>query len=302
MSEFLRTERSDRGLAVKALAYVELGKLRLSSLAVFAVVAGLVMGVPPAAELRVNLLLGTTLGTLLIAVAGNALNMYRERDLDPKMLRTQDRPLPTGRLMASEVAFFGVATAIAGLAVLSWTTNLLATVLCGLVFVLYVFVYTPLKRVTELNTIVGAIPGALPPVVGYAAASGKLDSAALVLFAILFLWQIPHFLAISWRYREDYARGGFRMLAVSDVQGRHVRRQMLLYTVALIAVSMMPYGLEMAGPAYLAAAALLGLMFAVPVFLAAVLRWESAMRMTFLMSIVYLPLLLGGMVLDRTMP
>lgn len=288
------------GFVTKLRAFVELGKVRLSGLAVFAVVAGLILGTPPGGDVSRRLLVATTVGAFLVAIAGSAMNMFLERDVDPLMNRTCGRPLPTGRLSPGEVRAFGIGCAVVGLAILGVATNLLATLLCATVFLTYVFVYTPLKRVTELNTIVGAVPGALPPVVGYVAASGRIDEAAGVLFAILFLWQIPHFLAISWRYRDDYARGGMRMLAVSDREGGMLRRQMLAYTFALIAVSLLPYRLGMAGGAYLASAALLGLIFATPVFLAAVLRWESAVRQTFIVSIIYLPLLLGVMVLDRS--
>ncbi|MFO1053830.1 MAG: heme o synthase [Planctomycetota bacterium] len=300
MSGVLETTAVPAGAIVKARAFLELGKLRLSSLAIFAVVAGLYLGTPSGISVDTALLVSTTIGTLLIAVAGNALNMLLERDVDPLMERTRGRPLPTRRLTPREVRIFGVACAAIGIFVLAVSTNWLATGLCALVLVTYVFVYTPLKRVSEFNTIVGAVPGALPPVVGYVAAKGMIDVAAAVLFAILFLWQIPHFLAISWRYRHDYARGGMKMLAVRDVEGRMIRRQMLVYTFALIAVSMLPYRFAMTGGIYLASAALLGFVFAVPVFCAAVLRWEAAVRQTFVVSIIYLPLLLGVMVLDRT--
>jgi protoheme IX farnesyltransferase len=165
--------------------------------------------------------------------------------------------------------------------------------------VTYVFVYTPMKRVSSLNTIVGAVPGALPPVVGYAAATGTLDVQAALLFGIVFLWQMPHFFAISWRYREDYARGGLKMLAVTDTEGFVLRRQMLVYTAALVLVSFLPFKTGLAGEAYLATAALLGFLFMVPVTAAALFRLESAMRLTFLASIIYLPLLFVAMVADR---
>lgn len=301
MSSVIGTTQHGVPLTTRLGAFVELGKLRLSSLAIFAVVAGVYLGqaaltlAPPETELVV----GTALGSLLVAVAGNALNQYLERDVDPLMDRTRERPLPSGRLTPGAVLAFGVVNAAVGLTTIAAVTNWVATALSFAIFVLYVFVYTPLKRVTQLNTIVGAIPGALPPVVGYAAATGWIDSNAWVLFGIVFLWQIPHFLAISWRYREDYAKGGMQMLASLDPDGHRVRRQMLVYTVALLIVSLLPYRTQLAGQAYLACAALLGFAFLVPVVLAALLRWESAMRQTFVMSIVYLPLLFAAMVLDR---
>jgi protoheme IX farnesyltransferase len=257
------------------------------------------MGYPSWAEPPLWLVAATAIGALLVAAAGNALNQVIERDLDPLMARTRDRPLPSGRLSPAEAVGFGVVGAAVGLTTLGAATNWLATSISAAIFVLYVFVYTPMKRITPLNTIVGAIPGALPPVVGYAAATGRVDLQAGLLFLILFLWQVPHFLAISWRYREDYARGGMKMLSVADTEGFALRRQMLVYTAALVLVSFLPYKTELAGQAYLASAGLLGLLFMVPVVLAALLRWESAMRQTFLMSIVYLPILFAVMVLDR---
>jgi protoheme IX farnesyltransferase len=215
------------------------------------------------------------------------------------MERTRSRPVPSGRLTPREALWFGVIGAVVGVAVIASATNLLATMTSVAIFVTYVFVYTPMKRVSPLNTIVGAVPGALPPVVGYTAATGELDIQAGLLFGIVFLWQIPHFFAISWRYRDDYARGGMKMLAVTDTEGFVLRRQMLIYTVALVLVSFLPFKTELAGEAYLASAGLLGLLFMVPVTAAALFRLESAMRMTFLASIVYLPLLFVAMVADR---
>lgn len=285
---------------VKLRAYLELGKPRLSALAVFAVVAGCYMGWqtryvgPPT-----GLMIGTTIGTFLVALAGNALNMYREREYDRLMRRTQERPLPSGRLQPREVLGFGIGLAIAGLAILLASSNLLATAVCALILASYVLVYTPMKRLTPLNTLVGAIPGALPPVVGYAAVSDGIGMGAWVLFLILFCWQIPHFLAIAWRYRDDYARGGFRMLPVLDSRGERTKLTMLLYTAGLGIASLIPFVTGMAGEIYLGAAICLDLLFFVPTVMAAFTRYESMMRLVFLTSIVYLPLLLGVMVLDR---
>jgi protoheme IX farnesyltransferase len=225
--------------------------------------------------------------------------MLLEREPDRRMRRTQRRPLPEGRLAPAEVLAFGLAAAAGGLLLLWLETNPLATALCALILLTYVLVYTPLKRVTPLNTLVGAVPGALPPMVGYAAASGRLDLPALVLFAIVFFWQIPHFLAIAWHYREDYRAGGMRMLPVVDPRGRSTSQQMVVYTAALLVTSAFAYFVRLAGPLYLAAAICLGILFLTPVVIAAVLRRDAAMRLCFAVSIVYLPLLLGAMVLDR---
>jgi protoheme IX farnesyltransferase len=289
------------GLLATIRAYGELGKPRLSALAVFAVVAGCYMGWTPHTP-PLGVVVGTTLGTFLIAVGAAALNMYREHELDCRMLRTQGRPLPSRRLTPRQALRFGILTGALGALTLLLASNLLATAICTSILLSYVLVYTPMKTRTPLNTLVGAIPGALPPVVGFAAVSGKVGFGALVLFAILFCWQIPHFLAIAWRYRADYARAGMRMLPVVDPDGERTRLTMLLYTAGLGIASMVPFVVRMAGEVYLATTLCLDVLFFVPAVFAAVTRWESAMRMTFLVSIVYLPALLLVMVLDRTEP
>ena len=238
---------------------------------------------------------------MLVAVGASSLNMYLEREYDRRMPRTMDRPLPTGRLSPNQVLVFGIVSSVLGLVWMSAETNALATMLCALILVTYVLVYTPLKRVTEFNTLVGAVPGALPPVVGYVAGSGgKIDVQAMVLFLVLFFWQIPHFFAIAWRYREDYRLGGMRMLPVVDPEGRATSRHMLVYTIALLATSVFAFLAGVAGPLYLVAALFLGVLFLVPVLMVAIFRVESAMRLCFVASILYLPALLGIMVLDKT--
>ena len=295
----------------KLAAFWELGKPRLSALAVFAVVAGAYMGWPAkGSHPPLDLLLATTVGTFLAAVGAAALNMHRERHLDPLMQRTQKRPLPTGRLSPGEVLAFGLATSIAGvLLVLVFAAplaadgsrplghwNWTAGSLCAAIVVSYVLVYTPMKTRTSLNTLVGAIPGALPPVVGHAAVVGELAMPQAVLFAILFCWQIPHFLAIAWRYREDYARAGMRMLPTLDPTGHRTAITMLIYMAGLAIASFVPYFTQMAEAQYAAAALLLNLLFFVPTAFAALTRRDEAMRMTFVVSIVYLPLLFVAMV------
>jgi protoheme IX farnesyltransferase len=282
-------------------AYLELGKLRLSSMAIFAVLAGLFLGstgIP-----GWSLVLPTIFGTLLVAVGGNALNMYLERDTDPAMRRTQARPLPSGRLTPLEVLICGIGTSAIGLGLLFAFTNLLATALCAVIGVTYVLIYTPMKRRSSLNTLVGAVPGALPPVVGYAAGKGHIDEAAVVLFFILFFWQIPHFLAIAWRYRDDYERAGMQMLPVIDPRGRTTAVQMMVYCVSLVVISVLPSFpfVGLTGQMYLYVAVLLGFVFLIATFLAAVLRKPVAMRQCFLVSIIYLPLLFTAMVVDNFM-
>ncbi|MBL9076694.1 MAG: protoheme IX farnesyltransferase [Planctomycetes bacterium] len=295
-------------------AYWELGKPRLSALAVFAVVAGAYMGWPArTSHPPLDLLVTTTAGTFLAAIGSAALNMYRERHLDPLMARTQGRPLPTGRLTPGEVLAFGAIASLCGVLLvlfgaaplrfdgtrvvgdLNWT----AAVVCAAIVVSYVVVYTPMKVRTPLNTLVGAIPGALPPVVGHAAVVGQFALPQAVLFAILFCWQIPHFLAIAWRYRDDYAKAGMRMLPVVDPTGHRTAIVMLLYTAGLVIASLLPFVLHMADERYAVIALLLDAIFFVPILFAALTRRENAMRMTFLTSIVYLPLLLLAMVWGR---
>ena len=246
-----------------------------------------------------GLVLPTTLGTLLVAVGSSALNMYMERDQDRQMLRTLGRPLPAGRLTPRQGLWFGILSSGCGLVLLALTTNALATALSALILTTYVLVYTPLKRVTSLNTLVGAVPGALPPVVGYAAAASRLNATAALLFLLLFLWQVPHFLAIAWRYRKDYARSGMKMLPVLDPEGGSTGLQMLAYTCALMVVSLLPFMIGVAGEVYLGAVVCLDLWFFVPVLIAAIFRLESAMRLCFLVSLIYLPLVLAVMVLDK---
>ncbi len=280
----------------KAAAYLELGKLRLSALAVLAVLAGIYMGDRVPAP---GLVVYALLGTVLVAVGGNALNMFLEREADSRMRRTAGRPLPTGRLAPRAALVFGLVMVTVGVSLLRYGTTTAATLLCGAIAFTYVLVYTPLKRHSPLNTLVGAIPGALPPVVGYAAATGSVDHRALALFMILFFWQVPHFLAIAWRYRADYERAGMKMLPVVSPGGRTTANQMVLYCSALVLVSLWPRFLGMTGDLYLFAAMLLGILFLVPTVAAARLRTDRAMRQCFLVSIVYLPMLLGIMVFDN---
>lgn len=298
----------------KLRAFWELGKPRLSAMAVFAVIAGAYMAWPSrTSHPPYDLLVMTTLGTFLAAVGAAALNMYRERDLDPLMERTMGRPLPTGRLTPREVKWFGGVMASLGVLCvllgaaplrgdgsrqvgeLNWT----AASLCAAIVVSYVLVYTPMKVRTPLNTLVGAIPGALPPVVGHAAVVGQLAMPQAVLFAILFFWQIPHFLSIAWRYREDYARAGMRMLPVVDPTGHRTGITMLLYVAGLGIASFVPVVTHMTDERFAVVAALLDVLFFAPVCLAALTRRDAAMRLTFLVSIVYLPLLLVAMVWTR---
>jgi len=235
-------------------------------------------------------------GTLLSSGGAAALNMVLERRLDLRMERTRNRPIPSGRLGAGEAAAVGLVLSAAGLAWLVLGVNLLTASLSAATIAIYLFAYTPLKTVTSLCTIVGAVPGALPPVMGWAA-TGSLGPGAGALFLILFFWQLPHFLALAWMYKDDYARGGFPMLPVQDPDGAATGRQVVLQTLALLVASVTPALLGIAGEAYLAAALLLGTGFlGFGVAFAASRTRERASRL-FFSSIAYLPLLLAALAL-----
>lgn len=239
-------------------------------------------------------------GTALLAAGTGALNMWIERRLDARMRRTEQRPLPAGRLSPAVAAPFGVALSVAGLGWLALETNLLVAGLGALTAAVYLFAYTPMKRVSTMNTLVGGISGALPPMMGWAAASGRLDPNAAVLFCILFFWQLPHFLAIAWRYREDYARAGMKMLPVEDPEGVKTAGQVVLQTTALVMASVTPFLTGMADSVYLAGALVLGTAFLGFGVGFAVRRTPGRARALFLASIVYLPLLLGLLVFRGT--
>lgn len=244
-----------------------------------------------------RLFLHLTIGTLLSSAGASALNMLMERRLDALMDRTKGRPLPSGRMTPAEAAVFGGVLCAAGLAWLAVGVNLLTAGLSAATMVSYLALYTPLKTKSSVCTLVGAVPGALPPVMGWAAATGSLDLGGWLLFLILFFWQLPHFLALAWMYREDYARAGFPMLPVEEPTGASTGRQVVLQTLALLVVSFLPYGFDVAGEGYLVASLVLGAGFlGFGVAFAALRTRERASRL-FLASIAYLPLLLGALAL-----
>ena len=250
----------------------------------------------PADYLRMIHLL---IGSLLAAGGTLALNQYGERDLDARMDRTRARPLPAGRLQPLEAWLFGVALTVIGTAYLAALVNPLAALVTLATTILYLFAYTPLKRRTPLCTLVGAVAGALPPVAGWAAARGDVAPGSWVLFAILFLWQLPHTLAIARLYRDDYARAGVRVLPVVDPDGASTERQVVLACVALVSVSLLPAVAGWTGPIYLAGALVLGLAFSAVGVEQALVPSPRAARHVLLASLIYLPLLLGLMAFDR---
>lgn len=250
----------------------------------------------------VVLLVHTLVGTALVAAGTNAWNQVRERDVDARMARTRRRPLPSGRLTPRAAAWFASAISVGGVAYLAATVNLLTAGLAALTFASYVFIYTPLKRTTSLNTLIGAVPGALPIVGGWTAAGGRLDTAALALFWILFLWQLPHFLALAWLYREDYRAGGLKMLGVEDADGRATGRMVVLYGLTLLPISLVPTLIGLTGPAYFYGALALGVLYAGAGATLLVAATAARAWRVFLVSIVYLPALLTLMVLDKVAP
>jgi heme o synthase len=275
----------------------ELVKARLTFLVLLTTLVGFYVG--SAGAINFPVMLYTILGTGLLACGAAALNQLLERQYDARMRRTEDRPLPSGRLQPEVALIFGGLCSIAGLVLLASMVNLLTSFLGAITLISYLFIYTPLKRVTWLNTAIGAIPGALPPLMGWTAARGELGGAGWSLFAILFFWQIPHFLAIAWLYRDEYAKAGFVMLPVIDRDGFRTGRQAVSHTLGLVLASLMPAFFGLAGTIYFAGALLLGMIFlGFAVLFAHALTIERA-RQLFFVSITYLPLLLGLMVLDK---
>lgn len=272
-----------------AADWLELTKPRITTMVVFTALVGFVMA--SAASPWTGLLLAALAGTGLVAAGASTLNQVMERDTDALMLRTRTRPIPAGRIRPVEAAGFGTVLTLGGLATLATLAGPLATLTAFATWASYLFCYTPLKRRTHLATIVGAVPGALPPVIGWAAASGRLEPGAFILFAIVFLWQIPHFLAIAWLYRDDYERGGFPMLPVIDREGRVTGRQAVLHSVALLVVSLAPVAAGLAGTPYLAGALALGVTLTLAALKLARTRTLAAARGLFLASVLYLPAL-----------
>jgi protoheme IX farnesyltransferase len=277
--------------------FVALTKPRLNLLVVTTTAVGYYLGT--SSDLDMFAFVNTVAGTALVAGGASALNQIAERRVDGLMRRTRGRPLPGGRLQPGEAGGFALLLSLGGLLMLALGANLLAAMVALTTLVSYVACYTPLKQRTSLATVVGAVPGALPPMIGWAAATGVLSREAWILFAIVFLWQMPHFLAIAWLYREDYARAGFPMLPVIEPDGRSTARQATAYAAALLPVSLAPTVVGLAAPPYFAGALGLGLAF---LFLAtrfARRRSRADARWLFLGSILYLPLVWILMVATR---
>jgi heme o synthase len=285
------------GAKARAAAYVELTKPRITFLIVLTSAAGFCLGSRGAVNYVV--FAHAMIGIALLSSGIATINQFMERDLDRLMRRTAERPLPSGRLLPFEALWFGLVLTATAELYLATFVNVLTAALGLTVIAGYLFLYTPLKTRTTLSTAIGAFPGAMPPLIGWAAARGEVDIAAWVLFAILFLWQFPHFLAIAWMYREDYGRAGIRMLPVVEPDGRVTGQQIITYALMLVPVSLLPAILGISGRIYLVAALVLGLLFLASSIRAAISKSNQHARQLLLASVLYLPLLFGVMVLNR---
>ena len=281
----------------RASDFVALAKPRLNVLVVASSLAGYVMGGGDMSNaMRVVL---TVVGTALVAGGASAFNQVMEREPDGLMRRTRLRPVPDGRLQPAEALLFATVLSVAGLLLLAAGVNASSAGVALVTLLTYALIYTPLKRRSSFATVVGAIPGALPPVIGWAAARGGLSEGGWVLFAIVFLWQMPHFLAIAWIYREDYARAGFPLLPVIEPDGKSTARQAVFYCAALLPVSLAPTLVGMASTAYFVGALVLGVMFMAVTLKFARTRALPDARRLFFSSIIYLPLLWVLMIVFR---
>lgn len=265
--------------------YLALSKSRIVMMVVMTTAAGYVMG---ARDFSVLVLLNTLVGTALVAAGTNALNQYWERNLDAKMHRTSRRPLPAGRITPRAALIFSSAIAFIGTIYLGLAVNWLTAALGAFTLTSYVFVYTPLKRISTACTLIGAIPGAIPPLMGWTAATNEIGIGGLIAFAVLFLWQLPHFMAISWIYREDYGRAGFAMTAVNDSDGRTVAREAVGYSALLLPISVAPAFLGMAGPVFVVVAAAAGAAMLLASIRFLIERTPKRARSLFMTSNIYL--------------
>lgn len=277
--------------------YLELTKPRITLLVVLTAAAGFCLGAREGIDLfRLS---SMSFGIALLASGISTLNQYIERDSDRLMRRTEKRPLPDGRLRAGSALAFGLALSATATGYLWFLINPLTALLGVVTFASYLFLYTPLKTRTTLSTVLGAFPGAMPPLIGWVAARGEVTVEAVILFAILFLWQFPHFLAIAWMYREDYGRAGIKMLPVVEPDGRVTGQQIIVYTVMLLPVSLLPAFVHLSGSIYLVGAIVLGLAFLYYSVRAAVMRTTWQARRLLLASVLYLPALFALMVFSR---
>jgi protoheme IX farnesyltransferase len=297
---------SRRGLALPVRDYIALTKPRITWLILMSAGIGYFFGLPGGfgwweflKGVHLAALFHTITGTGLVASGTAALNQWYERGADAQMRRTRNRPLPARRISANGALAFGIGLSIAGFVELWAGVNLLSACIAAFTLATYLLLYTPLKQRTWWSTTIGAIPGAMPPLIGYAAASGELTRQAWVLAAILFLWQFPHFYSIAWLYKEDYASAGIQMLPVVEPDGRSTSRQIVVYAMALIPASLMPGLMGMSGAIYSIGALVLGIWFLHSGVRVAFDRTAVRARKVLITSVLYLPMIYGLMLLDR---
>jgi len=275
----------------------ELVKARLTLLVLLTTAVGFYLGSEPPIDYRA--LFHTVFGTAAAAAGAAVLNQWWERRADALMRRTRTRPIPAGRMAPLQALVFGTVLSLFGVAYLAIVCNALSAALTAITIVIYIFAYTPLKRASTANTAVGAIPGAIPPMIGWAAARGDIGAGAWSLFAIVFLWQLPHFFAIAWMCREDYSRAGFRMISTDDLSGERSASQSVFFCILLLILAGLPASLGVVSYVYLAIELLLGGLFVAVAMRFLRLRTPHAARLLFIASIAYLPLLLGALVLTK---
>lgn len=278
--------------------YIELTKPGVTSLILLATAVGFYLGSEQG--LQFFRLLHTVIGTALVASGTATLNQYWEREADAKMWRTRNRPLPMGRLAPWKALWFGIGLAVVGTLYLWLQVNALSAGLAALTLLSYLFLYTPLKTRTPICTLVGSFPGAIPPLIGWAAAHGTLTMTAWALYGILFLWQFPHFYSIAWLYRDDYERAGIAMLPVVEPDCQSTARQIVIYAIALLPVSLIPSWLGVTGTIYLGGTFLLGIAFLYFAARTAMVKNKLEARRLLQASVIYLPLVYGLMLLDKT--
>ena len=289
--------RNGESVRGRVLDFAELFKARLTLLVLLTTAAGFYLG----AESPINYaaLFHVVFGTAAAAAGAAALNQWWECKLDAVMRRTRTRRVPAGRMRPVEALTLGVALSVLGVSYLAVACNALSATLAALTIVIYIFGYTPLKRASTANTVVGAIPGAIPPMIGWVAARGAIEAGAWSLFAILLLWQLPHFFAIAWMHREDYSRAGFRMISSDDRSGERSASQSVFFCILLLVIAGLPAFLGVVTFAYLAIELVLGGLFVAVAMRFLKARTARAARLLFITSIVYLPLLLAALVLTK---
>lgn len=291
------TETKVISVREKLAAYFELTKPRIAFMLVLTSAAGFYLGTEGGFNLA--LFLHSMLAITLLAFGVATLNQYIERDIDTKMERTASRPLPTGRVSPAEALVFGIALCVIAEAYLYFAVNSLTAILGLVVIVGYVFMYTPLKTRTTASTAIGALPGAMPPLMGWTSSAGEITLGAWFLFALLFLWQFPHFLAIAWMYKEQYAKAGIKMLPVVEKDGKITARQIVIFTVLLLPISLMPFFLGVSGWIYLVGASVLGIWFLYSSIKTAKAKSVAEARKLLLVSVLYLPLIFALMVFNH---